>query len=60
LRGSTIITNGGSSGPGKGGAFIYVGTFDELVKEMTEADFREAEFDLLIQKHGHKALRNQN
>ena len=35
-------------------------TFDELVKEMTEADFREAEFDLLIQKHGHKALRNQN
>jgi GDPmannose 4,6-dehydratase len=35
-------------------------TFDELVKEMTEADLREAEFDLLIQKHGHKALRNQN
>jgi GDPmannose 4,6-dehydratase len=35
-------------------------TFDELVKEMTESDLREAEFDLLIQKHGHKALRNQN
>ena len=33
---------------------------DLLVKEMTEADLREAEFDLLIQKHGHKALRNQN
>ena len=40
LRGSTIITNGGSSGPGKGGAFIYVGTFDELVKVPADSTFR--------------------
>jgi hypothetical protein len=40
LRGSTIITNGGSSGPGKGGAFVYVGTFDELVKVPADSTFR--------------------
>ena len=30
FRGTTIITNGGNSGPGSGGGFTYVGTFDEL------------------------------
>jgi hypothetical protein len=40
LRGSTIITNGGSSGPGKGGAFIFVGTFEELVKVPADSTFR--------------------
>ena len=40
LRGSTIITNGGTSGPGKGGAFIYIGTFDELVKVPADSTFR--------------------
>jgi hypothetical protein len=40
LRGSTIITNAGTSGPGKGGAFVYVGTFDELTKVPADSTFR--------------------
>lgn len=28
FRGTTIITNSGTSGPGNGGAFVYVGTFE--------------------------------
>jgi hypothetical protein len=40
LRGSTIITNAGTSGPGKGGAFVYVGTFDELTKVPSDSTFR--------------------
>ena len=32
--------------------------FAELVREMTTADLREAEFDLKVLAHGHKALRN--
>jgi len=31
-------------------------TFAELVKEMIEADYQEAERDYLIQKHGHKVF----
>lgn len=34
-------------------------TFAELVAEMAQADMIEAEFDLKVKKHGHKALRNQ-
>jgi GDPmannose 4,6-dehydratase len=34
-------------------------TFAQLVSEMAKADMVEAEFDLQVQKNGHKALRNQ-
>lgn len=34
-------------------------SFAQLVTEMAKADLREAEFELQIQKSGHKALRNQ-
>lgn len=40
FRGSTIIVNAGNSGPGKGGAFVFVGTFDELKKVPTDSTFR--------------------
>ncbi len=35
-------------------------SFSELVKEMALSDLREAEFELKVQAHGHKALRNLN
>ena len=41
MRGTTIITNGGNSGPGLGGAFVYVGTFDELKTIPTDSVFRK-------------------
>ena len=34
-------------------------TFAELVEEMALSDLREAEFELKVQAHGHKALRSQ-
>ncbi|WP_332778384.1 GDP-mannose 4,6-dehydratase [Polaromonas sp.] len=34
-------------------------SFAELVAEMAKADMTEAEFDLKVKQHGHKALRNQ-
>ncbi|HSW15814.1 MAG TPA: GDP-mannose 4,6-dehydratase [Ramlibacter sp.] len=34
-------------------------TFKELVREMTEADYKSAEFDVEVRARGHKALRNQ-
>ena len=40
LRGSTIITNAGTSGPGSGGAFVFKGTFDELKTIPTDSSFR--------------------
>ena len=40
LMGTRIITNGGNSGPGSGGAFVYVGTFDELKTIPTDSVFR--------------------
>ena len=40
LRGTTIITNGGNSGPGGGGAFLYVGTFDQLTTIPADSVFR--------------------
>ena len=30
FRGTTIITNAGTLGPGNGGAFVQIGTFDAL------------------------------
>jgi len=41
MRGTTIITNGGNSGPGLGGAFVYVGTFDELKTISADSVFRK-------------------
>jgi len=40
FRGTTIITNGGNSGPGAGGAFIFVGTFSDLTTIPTDSTFR--------------------
>ncbi|MES2686035.1 MAG: GDP-mannose 4,6-dehydratase [Pseudomonadota bacterium] len=34
-------------------------SFAELVAEMAKADMTQAEFDLQVKAHGHKALRNQ-
>lgn len=40
LRGTTIITNAGTSGPGSGGAFVFKGTFDELKTISADSIFR--------------------
>jgi hypothetical protein len=40
LRGTTIITNSGNSGPASGGAFVYVGTFDDLKAIPADSVFR--------------------
>lgn len=40
FRGTTIITNGGNSGPGAGGAFIYTGTFGDLSQIPADSTFR--------------------
>jgi hypothetical protein len=40
FRGTTIITNGGTSGPGSGGAFIYIGTFSDLTQIAADSTFR--------------------
>jgi hypothetical protein len=40
FRGTTIITNSGNSGPGAGGAFVYVGTFDDLKTIPADSTFR--------------------
>lgn len=40
FRGTTIITNGGNSGPGAGGAFIYTGTFGDLSQIPVDSTFR--------------------
>jgi hypothetical protein len=40
FRGTTIITNSGNSGPASGGAFVFVGTFDELKTVPTDSVFR--------------------
>ena len=41
MRGTTIITNGGNSGPGLAGAFVYVGTFEELKTVPADSVFRK-------------------
>ena len=40
FRGTTIITNGGNSGPGQGGGFVYVGLFDDLATVPADSSFR--------------------
>ena len=40
FRGTTIITNSGNSGPGKGGAFVLTGLFDELKSVPADSTFR--------------------
>ncbi|MFM7586990.1 MAG: HmuY family protein [Bacteroidota bacterium] len=39
FRGTTIITNSGSSGPGMGGAFVWNGLFDELFSISSDSTF---------------------
>jgi hypothetical protein len=40
FRGTTIITNGGTSGPGNGAAFIYVGVFSDLKQISVDSIFK--------------------
>lgn len=40
FRGTTLITNSGNSGPGAGGAFVYVGLFEDLAKIPADSVFR--------------------
>jgi hypothetical protein len=40
FRGTTIIINGGNSGPGAGGAFVYTGTFSDLAQIPSDSTFR--------------------
>jgi hypothetical protein len=40
FRGTTIITNGGNGGPGAGGAFVYTGTYSDLVTIPADSSFR--------------------
>jgi len=41
FRGSTIITNGGASGPGNGGAFVFQGIFDDLKSVPADSTFKQ-------------------
>jgi hypothetical protein len=40
FRGTTILTNAGTSGPGAGGAFVQVGTFDALTTVSPDSTFK--------------------
>ncbi len=40
FRGTTIIINGGNSGPAAGGAFVYTGTFSDLMQISADSVFR--------------------
>ena len=40
FRGTTIITNSGVSGPGNAGAFVYVGTFEDLTQVPSDSTFK--------------------
>ena len=40
FRGTTIITNSGSSGPGQGGGFVWTGLFADLKSIPTDSTFR--------------------
>ena len=40
FRGTTIITNSGTSGSGGGGAFVYTGLFSDLTLISTDSTFR--------------------
>lgn len=41
FRGTSILTNAGTSGPGAGGAFVYTGTYDELKTVSPDSVFRK-------------------
>jgi hypothetical protein len=40
FSGTTIRINGGTSGPGNGGAFVYTGTFDALTTIPVDSNFK--------------------
>lgn len=40
FRGTTIITNAGTSGPGTGGAFVQIGTFDAIASVPVDSIFK--------------------
>lgn len=40
FRGTSIITNGGNSGPGQGGAFVFVGTVTDIKKLPADSTFK--------------------
>jgi hypothetical protein len=40
FRGTTILVNSGSSGPGSGGAFVFTGSFDNLPAVPADSVFR--------------------
>lgn len=40
FRGTTILTNAGTSGPGNGGAFVQIGTFDGLATISADSVFK--------------------
>jgi HmuY protein len=40
FRGTTIITNSGTGGPGNGGAFVYTGIFSDLTSVPVDSSFR--------------------
>ncbi len=40
FRGTTIITNSGTSGPALGGAYVQIGLFDDVTKVSTDSTFR--------------------
>ncbi len=40
FRGTAVITNSGNSGPGRGGAFVFVGLFDDLKAVPADSAFR--------------------
>lgn len=40
FKGTTILTNAGTSGPGNGGAFVQIGTFDGLATVSVDSVFR--------------------
>jgi len=40
FRGTLIITNSGNAGPGNGGGFVYVGTFNDLRSVPADSTFR--------------------
>jgi hypothetical protein len=40
LRGTTLIINGGNSGPGQGGAFVHTGLFDDMKTVPADSTFR--------------------
>ena len=40
FRGTTIITNGGTSGPALGGSFVYTGLFDDVKEVPVDSTFK--------------------